>query len=162
VRLIGRTDGATALAALAAAWPRSAAAREVRRLRRDGYAVGAPCEIDFLVSLDEPATDAVLSAMRAAGFTLVHHAGAAPCFASVRASVRLRALHLARAESRLNRAVRPHGGFAVVVGPAEPAAHSSLATCGAPSCRAAPRRRPSRAACRADASRRARRSAQPS
>jgi hypothetical protein len=123
-RLIGRapalaTDAIDiASAALAAAWPRSLAAREVGRLTEDGYTAGEVCNVDFALALDRPElADMALSAAALAGFTPLDRTPDAHGFVTMRAPVRLRAYDLVRAASRLNRAVKRYGGFAEVIGP---------------------------------------------
>lgn len=112
-----------ASAALAAAWPRSLAAREVDRLAHDGYAVGEPCEVDFSLAFDGTEfVDMALAAVHLQGFTVLDRTQALRGFATVRATMRLRAYDLVRATSRLNRTVWRYGGFGAVIGPAKPAA----------------------------------------
>jgi hypothetical protein len=125
---VGVIDLATA--ALAAAWPRSAAAREVGRLTEDGYAAGDVCNIDFALALDRPElADMALSAVTLVGFTPLDSTPDGHGFVTVRAPVRLRAYDLVRAASRLNRAVARYGGFAEVIGP-EPRAAAADETTG--------------------------------
>jgi hypothetical protein len=113
-----------ATAALSAAWPRSLAAREVDRLAHDGYAIGEICDVDFSLAFDTPElVDMALAAVYLEGFTVLDRTQAARGFATVRATVRLRAYDLVRAASRLNRAVWRYGGFGAVIGPAAPATH---------------------------------------
>ena len=113
-------DAATAV--LSAAWPRSLAAREVERLAHDGYAVGEMYDVDFSLALDTPElVDMALAAVYLQGFTVLDRTQTARGFATVRATVRLRAYDLVRAASRLNRAVWRYDGFGAVIGPAAPA-----------------------------------------
>jgi len=107
-------------ALFSAVWPRSMAKFEVERLEADGYAAGAECDVDFSIEFDGAAAESALRAVRAAGFTLVDNAKVAKGRAGVRGRLRLRAYDLARAESRLQRALAPFGGSATVIGPAAP------------------------------------------
>jgi hypothetical protein len=117
-------DAATAV--LSAAWPRSLAAREVERLAEDGYAVGEPCDVDFSLAFDAPEmVDLALAAVFLEGFTVLDRTQLPRGFATVRASVRLRAYDMVRATSRLNRAVSRYHAFGAVIGPAAPAARPS-------------------------------------
>jgi hypothetical protein len=56
------------------------------------------------------------------GFTVFDRTQLPRGFATVRASVRLRAYDMVRATSRLNRAVSRYQAFGAVIGPAAPAA----------------------------------------
>jgi hypothetical protein len=96
----------------------------VERLAEDGYAVGEICDVDFSLAFDTPElVDMALAAVYLQGFTVLDRTQAERGFATVRASVRLRAYDLVRAASRLNRAVWRYGGFGAVIGPAAPAVH---------------------------------------
>lgn len=105
------------VAALEALWPRSAAAREVERLTRDGFEPGALYEVDFSVSFDEESAEEAMSAVRDAGFAIVGRVGSPRVFLIVRASMPLRAFHLSRAVALLDRLVTPFFGYATLLAP---------------------------------------------
>ena len=114
------TDATTAL--LAAAWPRSAASREVARLVREGHRAGAPCEIAFSLAFTDPADAALaVTAAGATGYVVGTLDDAARGFVTVQACIRLRAYDLARAVTWLGRVAGAFGGFAAVIGPVDPA-----------------------------------------
>ena len=104
-------------AALSAIWPRSIASREVERLAQHGYVVGATYEMDFTLSFDVSGVDEVLAAVREAGFTVADPARSTFCYATARRHVPLRAYHIDRATSVLQRIVAPYGGYAAPIGP---------------------------------------------
>lgn len=105
------------LAALSAAWPRSTASREVERLARHGYIIGATYEIDFSLSFDESGAEPTLDALRAAGFTVTERSRSTLCYATARRRLPLRAYEIERATSALQRIVAPYYGFAAPIGP---------------------------------------------
>ena len=104
-------------AALAAAWPRSAAAREIERLAEHGYMAGATYEMDFSLSFDEAGADAAFEAIRSAGFTVTERTRSTLCYATARRRIALRAFDLQRATATLQRIVDPYFGFAAAIGP---------------------------------------------
>lgn len=104
-------------AALAAAWPRSSAAREVERLAQHGYVAGATYEMDFSLSFDEAGADSALDAVRAAGFTVTERTRSTLCYATARRRIPLRAFDLQRATAVLQRIVDPFYGYAAAIGP---------------------------------------------
>ena len=105
------------LAAFSAAWPRSTASLEVERLVQHGYVVGAPYEMDFSLSFDEAGADETLAAVREAGFTVIESTRSTLCYATARRQVPLRAYHIVRATSVLQRIVAPFYGYAAPIGP---------------------------------------------
>ena len=105
------------LAAFSAAWPRSTASREVERLAEHGYVVGEAYDMDFTVSFDEEGADEALAAVREAGFTITEPTRSTLCYATARKRVTLRAYHIVRATSVLQRIVAPYLGYAAPIGP---------------------------------------------
>ena len=110
--------GDSLAAAIASLWPWSTAAVEARRLRLDGHAAGAITDIYYLLSFDEPVSDAALAAIRRTGFTLREPASQSG-FVTVRGRIRLGAYDLTIAGTRLDRAVEAFGGFATLIGAAQ-------------------------------------------
>jgi len=112
----GMTLFADCIAATSASlWPWSAASVEARRLAHDGYAPGTPADIYYLVSFDDVAPDAALSALRSAGF-LVRDSAAQSGFLTVRARIRLSAFALTIAGTRLDRIAEQFDGFTTLIG----------------------------------------------
>ena len=111
VRLIDAAAGAWS-----SVWPRTVAAREVRRLAQEGHAVGAFHEIQFAVSFDEGDSDAALAAMHVSGFTTRERTRDGGCCIVV-ARIPLTAWDLHVTTARLQRLVAPHSGFAALIGP---------------------------------------------
>ena len=105
------------LAAFSAAWPRSTASLEVKRLAQHGYVVGATYEMDFTLSFDEAGADEALAAVRKAGFTISEPTRSMLCYATARKRVALRAYQIVRATSVLQRIVAPYYGYAAPIGP---------------------------------------------
>jgi hypothetical protein len=105
------------LAAYSAAWPRSTASREVERLAEHGYVVGETYDMDFTLSFDEEGADEALAAVRKAGFTITDPTRSTLCYATARKRVMLRAYHIVRATSVLQRIVAPYLGYAAPIGP---------------------------------------------
>ena len=115
----------TATAAMAAAWPRSAAAQEIARLAENGYTIGSHCEVAFSLSFPEPAAaTAAVADVRKAGFVIGENARG---FVTARSALPLRRYDLARATAQLARVARRHGGFATVIGPVDAAVPSPRA-----------------------------------
>lgn len=104
-------------AALAAAWPRSSASREVERLTQHGYVPGATYEMDFSLSFDETGAETALDAIRSAGFTVTERTRSTLCYATARRQIALKAFDLHRATAVLQRIVDPYFGFAAPIGP---------------------------------------------
>jgi hypothetical protein len=102
-------------ASIASLWPWSMASVEARRLARDGYALGTPADIFYLVSFDDAAPDAALAALRSGGF-LVRDPAPQGGFVTVRARIRLGAFALTIAGTRLDRIVEQFDGFATLIG----------------------------------------------
>ena len=123
---------------LAAVWPRSAVRTEIDRLREEGHLEGEACEMAFSLAFSDAATaDFMVRTVRAAGYT-VDATQARRGFLTARTSVLLQPHAFARTVTRLERTVRPSGGFVAVIGP----------TC-APALEAAPSRAMERATARA-------------
>ena len=114
------TDMATAT--LAAAWPRSLAAREIDRLLGEGYAVGSGCEMAFSLSFADAASAASAAAARRAGFATGHPSDGTGGLVTAYAVMPLRAYHLSLALSRLDRVAARYDGYATVIGPVQPTA----------------------------------------
>ena len=112
-------------ATIVASWPRSAVRYEVARLREEGHARGATCEMAFSVWVDDTSrvSEAAL-ASRAAGFALDLSAQGRG-FLTARTTVALRPFALAREVTRLERAVRACGGCVEVIGPVGASHHES-------------------------------------
>lgn len=104
-------------AALSALWPRSMASREMERLAEQGYIIGAEYEVDFILSFDETTADEALAAVRNAGFVVTERTRSTFCYATARRRIPLRAYHLDRATSLLQRVVAPYYGYASPLGP---------------------------------------------
>ena len=105
------------LAALSAAWPRSASSLEVERLSTHGYIVGATYDMDFSVTFDEAGAEAALASLRAEGFAITERTPSTLCYVTARRRMPLRAYDLQRATSALQRIVAPYYGFAAPIGP---------------------------------------------
>jgi hypothetical protein len=101
-------------AALAAAWPGSAAVRDARRLASEECA-GRVCNVEFLVDLPPERTPLVVNDLRDAGFDVVVPGSLPDGFVVVRARLPLRAYYLHRLTTRLTRLIKPYAGIAIVV-----------------------------------------------
>ena len=112
-------------ATVVASWPRSAVRYEVARLHEEGHARGATCEMAFSVWVDDaPRVSEAALAARAAGFAL-DLSGSGRGFLTARTTVALHPFALARAVTRLQRAVRACGGCVEVIGPVGASHHES-------------------------------------
>jgi hypothetical protein len=114
-------------AALAAAWPGSAAVRVARRLASDEHA-GRVCNAEILVDLPPERACAAASDLREAGFDVSDTGSLPDGFIVVRARLPLRAYHLHRLTTRLTRLIEPYAGIVVVVcALVHPAIHHGIA-----------------------------------
>lgn len=108
--------------ALAAFWPRSAVRQEIDRLRDEGHQLDTACEFAFSIAFPEAVDPEAMARVRAEGFV----PDAAPAkggFVTVRSSLQLESVALARTLRRLERAVESRGAFVAVIGPTQPAAY---------------------------------------
>ena len=103
----------TISAAFAAAWPRSVAAKDARRLAGAEYARRL-CTVEFLVDLPPGPTHGVMNDLRDAGFDVSDTGSLPDCFLVVRARLPLRPYHLHRLTNRLTRLIESYAGIAFV------------------------------------------------
>jgi hypothetical protein len=101
-------------AAIAAAWPGSAAVKDARRLASEEFA-GRTSTVEFLVDVDAERSLAVAADLRDAGFDVVIPGSLPAGFLVVRARLPLRPYHLHRLTTQLSRLIRPSAGIAIVV-----------------------------------------------
>jgi hypothetical protein len=101
-------------AAVAAAWPGSAAVRDARRLASEECA-GRVCNVEFLVDLPPERAPLAVNDLRDAGFDVVIPGSLPDGFVVVRARLPLRAYYLHRLTTRLTRLINPYAGIAIVI-----------------------------------------------